>query len=154
MAEVDYLNVAYPNEDAIKEVIRKFESCEYAPAEFTHARHLTVGCWYLCTLSADEALDRMRTHLQNFSAHHGKQGYHETITRFWIKLLDAAIQHQHEDLPILGRINAVVGLYPKEVLFDYYTRERVMSDQAKREWVEPDLREIGGTEQPLQSTAG
>ena len=141
-------DVAYLNEDAIKEVIRKFEDCAYAPAEFTHARHLTVGCWYLCTMPANEALNRMRTHLQNFSAHHGKHGYHETITRFWIKLLDEALRQQHEEAPVLSRINAVVALYPKEVLFDYYTRDRVMSDRAKREWVEPDLREMGEASKP------
>jgi len=138
-------DVVYLNEDAIQEVIRKFECCEYAPAEFTHPRHLTVGCWYLCTLAADEALNRMRERLQNFSAHHGKQGYHETITRFWIRLLDGALRQQAADATVLSRINAVVALYPKEVLFDYYTRDRVMSDTAKREWVEPDVREIGGT---------
>jgi hypothetical protein len=137
-------DVAYLNEDEIREVIRKFERCEYEPAEFTHARHLTVGCWYLCSLSADEAFDRMRDRLRNFSAHHGKQGYRETITRFWIKLLDSAMR-QREDDSLLRRVNAVVALYPKEVLFDYYSRDRVMSDIAKREWVEPDLREIGGT---------
>lgn len=138
MAEVVYLN-----EDAVREVIRKFEQCEYEPAEFTHARHLTVACWYLCTLSADEALNRMRTHLQNFSAHHGKQGYHETITRFWIEFLDGALRRQCEDNSVLDRVNAVATRYPKDTLFDHYTRERVMSDTAKREWVEPDLREIG-----------
>ena len=137
MAEVVYLN-----EDAIREVVWKFEHCEYAPAEFTHARHLTVGCWYLCTLPADEALNRMRAHLQNFSAHHGKQGYHETITRFWIEFLDSALRRQREDDAVLDRVNAVITRYPKDTLFDYYTRERVMSDTAKREWVEPDLREI------------
>lgn len=140
-------DVAYLTEDAIQEVVQKFERCEYAPAEFTHSRHLTVGCWYLSTMSADEALSRMRTHLQNFSAHHGKHGYHETITRFWINLLDGALRRQREDVPVLSRVNAVVALYPKEVLFDYYTRDRVMSDTAKREWVAPDLREIGGTQE-------
>jgi hypothetical protein len=135
----------YLTEDAIREVIRKFERCEYAPAEFTHALHLTVGCWYLCTLSAEEALNRMRTHLLKFSAHHGKHGYHETITRFWIELLDGALRQQAADATVLSRVNAVVALFPKEVLFDYYTRDRVMSDTAKREWVEPDVREIGGT---------
>ena len=140
-------DVAYLTEDAIQEVVQKFERREYAPAEFTHSRHLTVGCWYLSTMSADEALSRMRTHLQNFSAHHGKHGYHETITRFWINLLDGALRRQREDVPVLSRVNAVVALYPKEVLFDYYTRDRVMSDTAKREWVAPDLREIGGTQE-------
>ena len=144
MAQVAYPNVAYPNEDAIRDVIQKFERCEYAPEEFTHTRHLTVGCWYLCTFPADEALNRMRTSLLKFTAHHGKHGYHETITRFWMKLLDGALRRQADGDSLLRRVNAVAALYPKETLFDYYTRERVMSDTAKREWIEPDLREISG----------
>ena len=35
------------NEDAIREVVQKFEACHYAPEEFTHTHHLTVACWYL-----------------------------------------------------------------------------------------------------------
>jgi len=145
MAQVADPNVAYPNEDAIRDVIQKFERCEYAAAEFTHARHLTVGCWYLSTLPAHDALNRMRTSLLNFTAHHGKHGYHETITRFWMRLLDAALRQQPDGDSLLRRVNTVVALYPKETLFDYYTRDRVMSDAAKREWIEPDLREMGGT---------
>ena len=77
--------VTYRNADAVREVVEKFERCEYAPQEFTHARHLTVACWYLCTLPEKEALDRMREGLLRFTTHHGKRGYHETITRFWIE---------------------------------------------------------------------
>ncbi len=66
---------------------RRFERCDFALAEFTHARHLTVACWYLCALSREDALGRMQRGLQSFIAHHGKQGYHETITRFWMELL-------------------------------------------------------------------
>ena len=133
----------YADEDAIRDVVDQFERCTYGLAEFTHARHLTVACWYLNTLSPADALSRMRTHLQKFSAHHGKQGYHETITRFWIELLHAFLTAQPADAPLAHKVNDAVKSYGnKEILYSYYTRERVMSETAKREWVEPDLRTI------------
>ncbi len=87
----------------------------------------------------------MRTGLVRFTAHHGKQGYHETITRFWIMLIRDFLGQLPEGLTIAERVNAMVESFPgKETLFEYYTRERVMSEVARREWVEPDLVAIGG----------
>jgi hypothetical protein len=134
--------ITYRNEDAIHEVVESFEGCVYAPEEFIHARHLTVAAWYLCTLPEDLALSRMRESLLRFTAHHGKQGYHETITRFWMQLLAEHLRRQETEQSDLQRINDVVARYPKATLFDYYSRDRVMSDTAKRVWVEPDLRTI------------
>jgi hypothetical protein len=34
----------------------------------------------------------------------------------------------------------------KDVLFSYYSRDRVMSDAARASWIEPDLRPISGSE--------
>jgi len=134
--------VTHRNEEAIREVVEKFERCVYAPEEFIHTRHLTVAAWYLCTLEEDVALNRMREGLLRFTAHHGKQGYHETITRFWMQLLAEHLQRHVGEVSHVRRINDVVARYPKETLFDYYTRDRVMSEIAKREWVEPDLHPI------------
>ena len=135
--------VTYRNEDSIREVVEKFEACVYAPEEFIHARHLTVAAWYLCTLAEDAAVSRMRGSLLRFTAHHGKQAYHETITRFWMQLIAEHLRRQEAEQSDVQRINEVVARYPKETLFDYYSRDRVMSDNAKREWVEPDLCEMG-----------
>jgi len=138
--------VTYLNEDAIREVVDRFETCVYAPEEFIHARHLTVAAWYLCTLAEDVALRRMRESLLRFTAHHNKQAYHETITRFWMLLIAEYLRRQEPELSDVQRINDVVVRYPKETLFDYYSRDRVMSDNARRDWIEPDLREIGSRE--------
>ncbi len=138
-------DAGYGDEAALREVVSKFEGCEFAVEEFTHARHLTVAAWYLCRFSPEEALTRMRTGLVRFTAHHGKQGYHETITRFWIMLIRDFLGQLPEGLTIAERVNAMVESFPgKETLFEYYTRERVMSEVARREWVEPDLVAIGG----------
>jgi hypothetical protein len=123
-------------------VVEKFERCEFALAEFTHARHLTVACWYLCTLPRREALDRMRTGLRRFIAHHGRQGYHETITRFWMELLGNYLCQRPKD-QLVGRVNGALECFAsKDVLFGYYSRELLRSEVAKAAWIEPDLHAI------------
>jgi len=138
-------HVTYAAEAEIREVVEKFEGCELALEEFTHARHLTVACWYLCTLPRHDALRRMRRGLQRFIAHHQKQGYHETITRFWMELLCNYLCQSPRGATITGKVNGAVERFAsKDVLYSYYTRELVTSDAARAEWVEPDLRTIAG----------
>jgi hypothetical protein len=130
----------YQNMDEIEFVVHKFERCEYTPAEFTHARHLTVAAWYLSRVPASDALKVMREKLVQFSRHHGKMGYHETITRFWLDLVANYLRDADLDKPLTFRINELVGLYAdKNILFQHYTRELVMSDEARAQWVPPDL---------------
>ena len=136
-------HVGYADECEIREVVEKFEGCELTLEEFTHARHLTVACWYLCTLPRPQALRRMRGGLQRFIAHHQKQGYHETITRFWMELLCNYLCQLPEGCTITRKVNGAVDRFAsKDVLYHYYTRERVMSDAARAAWVEPDLRAL------------
>jgi len=130
----------YKDEAEIGEVVRKFEGCEYALAEFTHARHVTVACWYLCTSGttstghdgrhsagvSPEPLARMRTGLQRFIAHHGRQGYHETITRFWMELLGRFLSSFGSGTAVVVKVNRAVECYgSKDILYAYYSRERV-----------------------------
>jgi len=136
----------YKDEAEIQEVVRQFEECAYGLAEFTHARHLTVACCYLCTSPPETALVRMRQGLQHFLVHHGRQGYHETITRFWMELLGNFLAQPAGTATIVTKINCALERYAsKETLFEYYSRERVMSDIAKAKWIEPDLQPLSGS---------
>jgi hypothetical protein len=112
------------------EEVRRFETCEYALEEFGHREHLKVAWTYLEMYGYEGALAKMRAGLLRLSAHHNKKRYNETITVFWLRKLQ---QHQGEDPLEIFRNTG------KEVLFRHYTRERVMSDQAKQMWIEPDL---------------
>jgi hypothetical protein len=130
----------YRSDSEIRDVVEKFESCSFPLQEFTHARHLTVACWYLCTTQPDQALARMRAGLQRFIVHHGREGYHETITRFWMELLGEFLRSLPGEISTVEKINHTVEAYSdKDTLFQYYTREFVMSEAARREWVEPDV---------------
>lgn len=123
----------------IAEVVRKFEGCEYSTSAFTHAHHLTVAAWYLTQSSQADALDHMRSSLLRFTEHHKVTVYHETITRFWLVTTQMFLEkHPSDNLPAL--INELVRVHgDKNLLFQHYTRENVMSDLAKTQWVEPDV---------------
>ena len=131
----------YREESEVRQVVTKFENCEYPLEDFTHARHVTVACWYLCTMSPEEAVGQMRVALQRFISHHGRQGYHETITRFWMELLGEYLRGLPEGLGAIEKINRAVEAHgEKDLLFRFYSRERVMSDAARKEWIKPDAR--------------
>ncbi|HMK23332.1 MAG TPA: hypothetical protein VK466_13440 [Terriglobales bacterium] len=130
----------YGEEKEIRDIVEKFETCAFALQEFTHARHATVACWYLCSMKPGEAMDRMRAGLQRFIAHHGRQGYHETITRFWMELLGDCLRGLPEAMGTVEKINRVVATHgQKDLVFRYYSREAVLSETARKEWVEPDV---------------
>jgi hypothetical protein len=133
----------YRSSAEIEAVVRKLENCEYGVHEFGHDKHLAVAAWYVTALGAQEALDRMRASLSRFTAHHGKTGYHETITRFWLEIVADFLQTQDATGSLADKVNRLVGCYPdKNVLFDYYSRELVMSEEARGTWMEPDLRDL------------
>ena len=136
---------AYRTESEIEEVVRRFEDCSYAPEEFVHARHLTVATVYFVRFEGDEAKARMRAGLRRFIAHHGKNGYHATITDFWIKQVERAVRTPTEKgVDLLALVNQVVGNYrDKNAIYEYYSRELLGTPGAKARWVEPDIQSIG-----------
>lgn len=135
--------VHYQDNAEIADVVRKFEACEYPKENFTHPLHLTVAAWYVFHHPSEEALDAMRAALQRFAGHHGVTAYNETITRFWIALVEQVRNQGAEDQALTALANEVVKRFAsKEILFDYYSRERVMSPEAKAAWIEPDLRPL------------
>ena len=74
-------------EHDIEKVVRGFETCETAAAEFKHKDHLVVAVWYVHNLGREAALARMREGLMRFIGHHGvdPKKYSETVTRLWIE---------------------------------------------------------------------
>ena len=121
------------SEGLFQNEVDRFERCEYSLQEFGHHEHLKVAWTYLQLYGYEIALSKMRDGLLRFSAHHKKMGYNETITVFWMRMLH---QHCREDTANVFQ-NA-----SKEILFLHFSRERVMSEEAKRQWIEPDLLPI------------
>ena len=72
------------------------------------------------------------------------QGYHETITQFYVLLIARFI----ETIPFSNKIANIDLLADKllksygdkSLIFEYYSRDRLISKTARLEWVEPDLK--------------
>jgi hypothetical protein len=135
----------YKNDKEVDEAIRKFESCEFTPSEFTHAPHLTVALEYLLSGSEHEALERMRKSIMRFIDHHqlDQRVYNETMTVFWMKRVRAFIIASGEKRPRVALANELLAMFSNsQLIFEYYSKELVQSDRARREWTEPDLKHL------------
>jgi hypothetical protein len=129
----------YRDEAEIAEVVRRFENCEYTPEEFVHARHLTVAAWYFLHEEKELAKGRMRQGLKKFIAHHGKMGYHVTITEFWLQQVERELEVGDTAGGAAERINRIVAqLNDKDRIYEFYSRERIESPEAKAAYLPTD----------------
>jgi hypothetical protein len=87
----------------------------------------------------------MREGLFRFLDHYGlgRQKYHETLTVFWMCLIESEVKHLDPNLSLLEVTNRVVEVLSDSKLpFKYYSREFLMSDVARQSYVGPDLKEL------------
>lgn len=100
----------YVSELEIENVVRGFETCETDKSAFKHREHLTVAVWYLQTLDTRAAVERMRTGLLRFIAHHGvpREKYNEEVTVFWIELIAEKLSELGGELSLVEKCNRVV----------------------------------------------
>jgi hypothetical protein len=138
----------YSSDDEIDRLLRAFEACTLPRSQWTHAAHLTVALWYLIRYSPSEAIQRICSGIQRYNAATGivitkNSGYHETLTLFWIHFvrhhlkvkgsLDSLFRCANELIETLG---------DRSLPFSYYSRNALMSWEARNHWIEPDLRPL------------
>jgi adenylate kinase family enzyme len=124
----------------------RFEACAIPAKVWTHAAHLTVGLWHVERYGPEDALVRLRTGISRLNESHGSvnsatAGYHETITVAYVQLLAQFLAYCPERMPLADRIAALLDspLAAKNVLLTFYSRDRLMSTEARAAWVEPDV---------------
>jgi hypothetical protein len=96
---------------------------------------------YLYSSDFESALERMRATLKRFASHHHVSGlYHETLTRFWLQQVEAMLDRRLCLAASVSKIQDQLG--SKNLAFEYYSRERIESKEAKETWLKPDLKEL------------
>ncbi len=119
---------------------------ERLPREsWTHEAHLAAGLWYVWHLGAEGALVELRQRItrHNISVdipNTDSSGYHETITRLYLEgiagLIDPETQ-EHFDAALVRVLSS--PMINREWPLSFYTRDRLFSAVARREWLCPDL---------------
>ena len=71
-------------------------------------------------------------------------GYHETITQASLRALRGVLEANPADMPIYRIVNALMAssLGNPNWLLEYWSRDRLMSVEARRQWQEPDLKPL------------
>ena len=145
----------YLDVDQIKAVVNGFESCTTAKDDFPHRSHLTVAVYYLLSSNEAEATDKIRSGLFRFLDHHGvgRVKFHETLTVFWMKAISALVRRLDRELKLHEVTNTVIeSLGNSRLVFDYYSEELLWSDEARKNWVFPDLKHLGSETTQLASS--
>ena len=134
--------------DKITEMIQAFENYTLPLPEWTHEAHLTTALYYVHHFGLDIALCKIRPGIILYNhallvSNTASGGYHETITLFWMRLIDSFLKKHPEK-----RLSEQVRLFldsewaSKEILLKYYSKANLMSTRARGQWVEPDIKAI------------
>jgi hypothetical protein len=143
-------------EDAIKAIGEGLLARTLPAAQWTHAAHCLAGL-YLLTRRSEIDLDLQlpgiiwRYNEAVGTANSDTDGYHETITRFYLMALRSFLSRLPRQTPLvtLAEVFMTSQFGASDFILDYYSKDCVQSLQARRVWIEPDLRPLDFTLVPL-----
>jgi hypothetical protein len=135
-----------PSLSAVEAIAARFEAASIAKHEWTHEAHLTMGAWHVARFGAAQALERLRAGILALNDAHGTinsdtGGYHETITRAYVRLIAAFLRARPAGEEIDTSVAALLAspLAARDALMRHYSKPLLFSTAARRGWVEPDL---------------
>ncbi len=117
-------------------------------AEWTHAAHFALALWLLrhrenvpLIMPGIIRAYNEATGVQNTDT----SGYHETITQASVRAAEAFGAGFAPDHPLCDLTNQLMAseLGRSDWLLAYWSKDRLFTPQARREWIEPDLKALG-----------
>ncbi len=122
------------------EFLRAFFSAELANSDFHHRDHLRLAWLMVRRQGAAEAETRVADGIQHFAAMHGHAArYHDTMTRFWVRLVGHAVAERPEIEDFEAFLAAFPMLLDPTLPFRHWRREAMFAPEARAEWRKPDL---------------
>ncbi|QCI65716.1 hypothetical protein [Phreatobacter stygius] len=132
-------------EDAILAIIEGFRTRTLPIAAWTHQAHLAVGLWHVARFGETEAQALLRDGIRSYNEAVGTpnndmRGYHETVTLYY-SWAAARYLETAPALPLVDRVNGFVEsrLGSKDGIFMFWSRDLLLSVDARRAWIAPDL---------------
>jgi hypothetical protein len=115
--------------------------------EWTHEAHLAATT-YLILLHPEIDLDMdLRGIISHYNERVGgvnddTQGYHDTITRTFLRGIRLFLDEADTSRPIHDLVNELLmsPMGRRDWPLRFWSKERLLSVEARRGWVEPDLR--------------
>ncbi len=118
-------------------------------AEWTHAAHFAAALWLMRYRPELNAAEIMPGLIRSYNESVGgvnddHSGYHETITLASLRAARGVLNAYPPDMPLVRIVNALLSsnLANPNWLLEYWSREKLMSVEARRHWLEPDRKPL------------
>lgn len=122
------------------EFARAFLDGELSPHEFHHRDHLRLAWALVRERGETEAGPLIASSIRGFAERHGQsQKYHETMTRFWVRVVALHIATRPDSTSFEQFLYTFPSLLNTSLPYSHWSREVMASDAARAAWVEPDL---------------
>jgi len=142
------MRIIYSSEAEIIRIGEGVCSCTLPRAEWTHAAHFAAALWLMRYRPELEPSREMPKLIRAYNESVGRVnddsgGYHETITQASLRAARSFLQ-QDPARALFATCNALMAspLGKSAWLLDYWTRARLFSVEARRRWVDPDLKAL------------
>ncbi|MXO72643.1 hypothetical protein [Alteraurantiacibacter buctensis] len=138
----------FASDEAVRHVTRGLLDRSLPRPEWTHEAHLAACTCLLLEYPDFVPLRDLPGTIAGYNVAVGgvndeTQGYHETITRFYVLAVAA---HLEADIAgsLVGRVNRLLASERgrRDYPLRFWSRDRLFSRAARRGWVEPDLRPL------------
>lgn len=128
--------------------LRAFEACTLPPELWTHEAHVRMAWLCLGEAPYPQAVARIRAGIRRYNEKvlDKLPEYHETVTLAFARLIAARRRPDESWRAFTARNDDLLARDPP-ALGVFYSRSLLMSDEARRAFVEPDL-------QPLPAVTG
>jgi len=119
--------------------LHAFFDARLASSEFHHRDHLRLAWRLVRRHGAADAEARLVEGIRHFASAHGHgDRYHDTMTRFWVRL----VAHAADDRPHISDFDEFLAAYPllldKNIPLRHWSHEALFGAVARATWQEPD----------------
>ena len=143
------MKTIFNNEAQIIRIGEGLAACSLPRAEWTHGAHFAAALWLMRYRPDLDAARAMPGLIRAYNESVGRVnddsgGYHETITQASLRAARGVLDAYPADMPVWRIVNALMssGLANPNWLLEYWSRDRLMSVAARRQWLEPDLKSL------------
>lgn len=141
------MKAPYFSSDAeVETLVEGFINKTLPKTEWTHEAHLAACLWHLLRFNTTESLLMLRARIITYNESVGgindlHNGYHETITTFWIEAVNAYLNNKNRSFPVSQLCNELFDSpYADRTLpLQFYSRECLFSVEARATFVQPNL---------------
>jgi len=135
------------------ELVAGFEAATLTA--FPHADHVRLTFVYLTIHGRETSQRKLFDGLRRFAAAKGvPEKFHVTMTLAWLDLVEDAMRRHPGAQDASALVRACPELLNRDALLRFYTSERLLSDEARQQWVAPDRgARIEATDQSKGSAA-